>query len=53
MTMKRQVAAYAGTVIVPYALFGRGPMVFAVLPVGPAPDWGKTVGLAALLGFFA
>ena len=51
--MQRQVAAYADTVIVPYALFGREPTVFAVLPVGPAPDWGKTVGLAALLGFFA
>lgn len=38
--------------IVPYALLGRGQMMFAVLPVGPAPYWGKTVGLAALLDFF-
>jgi uncharacterized membrane protein len=36
-----------------YALFGLGLVVFAVLPVGPAPGWGKTVGMAALFGFFA
>ena len=51
--MKRQVAAYASTVILPYALLGRGQMMFAVLPVRPAPGWGKTMGLAALLDFFA
>ena len=86
--MKRQLAAYAGTMIVMvgldllwlgvvakplyqqgvghlmadkphvpvamlfYALFGLGLMVFAVLPAGPAPAWGKTVGMAALFGFF-
>ena len=36
-----------------YALFGLGLVVFAVLPAGPAPGWGKTVGMAALFGFFA
>jgi uncharacterized membrane protein len=87
--MKRQIAAYVGTMIVMvgldllwlgviakpmyqqgighlmadkpnvpaavlfYALFGLGLVVFAVLPAGPAPDWTKTVGLAALFGFFA
>jgi len=87
--MKRQFAAYAGTVIVMigldllwlgviakpiyqhgighlmadqpsvpvavlfYALFGLGLVVFAVLPAGPAPGWGRTVGMAALFGFFA
>ena len=87
--MKRQLAAYAGTMIVMvlldmlwlgfiakpiyqqgighlmadtpnvpvavlfYALFGLGLVVFAVLPAGPAPSWGKTLGLAALFGFFA
>jgi uncharacterized membrane protein len=35
-----------------YTLFGLGLMVFAVLPAGPAPGWGKTVGMAALFGFF-
>jgi uncharacterized membrane protein len=87
--MKRQLAAYAGTMIVMvgldmlwlgviakpiyqngighlmadqpnvtvavlfYALYGLGLVVFAVLPAGPAPGWGKTVGMAALFGFFA
>ena len=87
--MKRQLAAYAGTLIVMvgldllwlgfvakpmyqqgighlmadqtnvpvamlfYALFGLGLVVFAVLPSGPAPGWGKTVGMAALFGFLA
>ena len=87
--MKRQLAAYAGTLIVMvgldllwlgiiakpiyqqgighlmadkpnvsvallfYALFGLGLVVFAVLPAGPAPGWGETVGMAALFGFFA
>jgi uncharacterized membrane protein len=88
--MKRQLAAYAGTMIVMvgldmlwlgviakpiyqngighlmadkpnvpaavlfYALYGLGLVVFAVLPPGgPAPGWGKTVGMAALFGFFA
>jgi len=36
-----------------YALFGLGLVVFAVLPAGPAPGWRKTVGMAALFGFFA
>jgi uncharacterized membrane protein len=36
-----------------YALFGLGLVVFAVLPAGPAPGWGKTVGMAALFGFIA
>jgi uncharacterized membrane protein len=36
-----------------YALFGLGLVVFAVLPAGPAPGWGKTVGMAALFGFMA
>ena len=36
-----------------YALFGLGLVVFAVLPAGPAPGWGKTLGMAALFGFFA
>lgn len=36
-----------------YALFGLGLVVFEVLPSGPAPGWGKTVGTAALFGFFA
>ena len=85
--MKRQIAAYAGTMIVMvgldlqwlgiiakplyqqgighlmadkpnvpvavlfYALFGLGLVLFAVLPAGPAPGWGKTVGMAALFGF--
>jgi len=35
-----------------YALFVLGLMVFAVLPAGPAPGWGKTLGMAALFGFF-
>ena len=88
--MKRQLAAYAGTMIVMvgldllwlgviakpiyqqgighlmadkpnvpvavlffYALFGLGLVVFAVLPTGPVPGWGKTLGMAALFGFFA
>ena len=87
--MKRQLAAYAGTMIVMvgldmlwlgviakpiyqsgighlmadqpnvpvavlfYALYGLGLVVFAVLPAGPAPGWAKTVGMAALFGFFA
>jgi uncharacterized membrane protein len=87
--MKRQLAAYAGTMIVMvgldllwlgviakpiyqhgighlmadkpnvpvavlfYALFGLGLVVFAVLPAGPARGWGKTMGTAALFGFFA
>jgi len=36
-----------------YALFGLGLVVFAVSPAGPAPSWSKTVGMAALFGFFA
>ena len=36
-----------------YALYGLGLVVFAVLPAGPAPGWAKTVGMAALFGFFA
>jgi uncharacterized membrane protein len=36
-----------------YALFGLGLVIFAVLPAGPAPSWAKTVGMAALFGFFA
>ena len=36
-----------------YALFGIGLVVFAVLPADPAPGWGKTMGMAALFGFFA
>jgi uncharacterized membrane protein len=36
-----------------YALFGIGLVVFAVLPAGAAPGWGKTLGMAALFGFFA
>lgn len=87
--MKRQLAAYAGTMIVMvgldslwlviiakpiyqqgighlmadkpnvvaavlfYALYGVGLVVFAVLPAGPAPGWGQTVGMAALFGFLA
>jgi len=87
--MKRQLAAYAGTMIVMvgldmlwlgviakpiyqsgighlmsnqpdvpvavlfYALYGLGLVVFAVLPAGPAPGWAKTLGMAALFGFFA
>ena len=87
--MKRQLAAYAGTMIVMvgldmlwlgviakpiyqsgighlmadqpdvpvavlfYAVYGLGLVVFAVLPAGPAPGWAKTVGMAALFGFFA
>lgn len=87
--MKRQLAAYAGTMIVMvgldllwlgfiakplylqgighlmaekpnvaaavlfYALFGLGLVVFAVLPAGPAPGWGKTMAMAAMFGFFA
>ena len=87
--MKRQLAAYAGTLIVMvgldalwlgfiakpiyvqgighlmadkpnvpvavlfYALFAIGLVVFAVLPAGPAPGWGKTLAMAALFGFFA
>jgi hypothetical protein len=87
--MKRQLSAYAGTMIVMvlldmlwlgviakpiyqqgighlmadkpnvpvavlfYALFGLGLVVFAVSPAGPAPSWGKTLGMAALFGFFA
>ena len=87
--MKRQLAAYAGTMIVMvgldmlwlgviakpiyqsgighlmadqpnvpvavlfYVVYGLGLEVFAVLPAGPAPSWAKTVGMAALFGFFA
>jgi uncharacterized membrane protein len=87
--MKRQLAAYAGTMIVMvgldmlwlgviakpiyqsgighlmadqpnvpvavlfYVVYGIGLVVFAVLPAGPAPSWAKTVGMAALFGFFA
>jgi uncharacterized membrane protein len=87
--MKKQLAAYAGTLIVMvgldllwlgviakplyqrgighlmadqpnvpvavlfYALFALGLVVFAVLPAGPAPGWGKTLGMAALFGFLA
>jgi uncharacterized membrane protein len=87
--MKRQLAAYAGTMVVMvaldllwlgvvakpmyqqgighlmadkpsvpvamlfYALFGLGLVMFAVLPTGPAPGWGKTVGMAALFGLVA
>jgi len=87
--MKRQLAAYAGTMIVMvgldmlwlgviakpiyqsgighlmadqpnvpvavlfYVVYGLGLVVFAVLPAGPAPSWAKTVGMAALFGFFA
>lgn len=87
--MKRQLAAYAGTMLVMvgldllwlgviakplyvqgighlmadkpnvaaavlfYALFGLGLVVFAVLPAGPAPGWGRTMAMAALFGFFA
>jgi uncharacterized membrane protein len=87
--MKRQLAAYAGTMTVMvgldmlwlgviakpiyqngighlmadqpnvtvavlfYALYGLGLVMFAVLPAGPSPGWGKTVGMAALFGFFA
>jgi uncharacterized membrane protein len=87
--MKRQLAAYVGTMIVMvgldmlwlgviakpiyqqgighlmadkpnvpvavlfYALYGLGLVVFAVLPAGPAPGWGKTLGMAALFGLFA
>lgn len=36
-----------------YLLFGIGLVVFAVLPAGAAPGWGKTMGMAALFGFFA
>ena len=36
-----------------YALFAVGLVVFAVSPAGPAPGWGRTVGMAALYGFFA
>ena len=36
-----------------YALFGIGLVVFAVLPAGAAPGWGKSLGMAALFGFFA
>jgi uncharacterized membrane protein len=36
-----------------YALFGLGLVVFAVLPAGPAPGWGRTMGVAALFGFLA
>lgn len=36
-----------------YALFGLGLVVFAVLPAGSAPGWGRTLGMAALFGFFA
>lgn len=87
--MKRQLAAYVGTMVVMvgldllwlgviakplyvqgighlmadkpnlvaavlfYALFGLGLVVFAVLPAGPAPAWGRTMAMAALFGFFA
>ena len=87
--MKKQLAAYAGTLIVMvgldllwlgviakplyqqgighlmaeqshvpvavlfYALFALGLVVFAVLPAGPAPSWGQTLGMAALFGFLA
>jgi len=36
-----------------YAVFAAGLVVFAVLPAGPAPGWGRTLGMAALFGFFA
>ena len=36
-----------------YALFVLGLVVFAVAPAGPARGWGKTIGTAALFGFFA
>lgn len=36
-----------------YALFAVGLVVFAVLPAGPAPSWGKTLAMAALFGFLA
>ena len=36
-----------------YVLFGLGVVVFAVLPAGRAPGWGKTVSMAALFGFLA
>jgi len=36
-----------------YALFAIGLVVFSVLPDGAAPGWGKTLGMAALFGFFA
>ena len=76
--MKRQLAAYAGTMIVMVGLdllwlgviakpiYQQGighlmadkpnvpvAVLFAVLPAGPVPGWGKTVGMAALFGFFA
>ena len=40
-------------VVLFYALFGLGLVLFAVLPAEPALSWGKTVGMAALFGFFA
>lgn len=36
-----------------YTLFALGLVVFAVLPAGPTPGWGKTLGMAALFGFLA
>lgn len=87
--MKRQLAAYAGTMVVMvgldllwlgivakpmyqqgighlmadetnvpvavlfYVLFGLGLVVFAMLPAGPAPSWGRTMGMAAMFGFLA
>ena len=39
--------------VVFYALFALGLVVFAVLPAGPTPGWGRTMAMAALFGFLA
>jgi uncharacterized membrane protein len=36
-----------------YAIYALGVVVFAVAPAGAAPDWGRTLTMAALFGFFA
>ncbi len=36
-----------------YVMYALALVVFVVAPAGPAPTWGRTVGMAALFGFFA
>ena len=36
-----------------YAVFALGIVVFAVMPQTGGADWGKTITMAALFGFFA